>query len=298
MPAMPRAVVLLLLIAACAGEEEPTLLQKYQGRVEARCAEVEQGIEALLGQRFVQPVPVAIVDVAFIQDFARSLARRMIPQRRVEQAQRLAERLHQVPRGYDIVENQVRLVAVQAKGLYDPGKRRFFVVGENVDPDSRLFPFTAAHELVHAYRHMDFAYWDWIVTAVDVDADWAIALSCLVEGDATLLGRALGSMSDDPQELLRKTAAEADMLADAMVAQLDNPDLADYPLSLREMFLGRYAAGMMFAGAPPHAWFQSWLGLKRSSHASSVIVEPSREVSGAAAKTDVAITPVSRWALT
>ncbi len=33
---------------------------------------------------------------------------------------------------------------------------------------------------------------------------------------------------------------------------------------------------MMFAGAAPHAWFQSRFGLNFASHASSVMVEPTR----------------------
>jgi hypothetical protein len=32
--------------------------------------------------------------------------------------------------------------------------------------------------------------------------------------------------------------------------------------------------GMALAGAAPQAWFQSWLGLNRSSHASRLIVDP------------------------
>jgi len=244
MAAMPR-LAWLCLLAACAAEAPPS----YTARVEGRVAVVAARVEGLLGKRFDGPVAVRVVDPPFIAKYAHRLAAQMIPRRQVRIAQQLAVRLRQVPAGYDIIANQVKMVADQAKGLYDPRERCFYVVEGHADPGSVLFDYTVAHELIHAYRHVDHAYWDWIVSTVDADADWAIALSCLVEGEATLLGRILGSRNEEPQKLLERTAKHADMLADQLASKVDAPGISDYPLSLRETFLGRYAAGVLFAGA-------------------------------------------------
>ena len=242
-----RPPALLILLAAFACGQAP---DERQLRVEKACAGMSGHIEAFLGPRFKGPVPVKIVDVEFIGRFARDLEEKLVPDGLVETAERLAVRLHQVPPGYDIQAKQIEMVKRVVAGLYDPQANRFYLVEGRAGPGSPGFDRTLAHELVHAYRDLDHDYFGGTLAAVLVDTDWAIAMSCLTEGDATFLAGGLAatfSMRGDPGPFLEMLARRADKLAGTGMPA--PPELKDYPVALREMIMGRYMVGLAFAAS-------------------------------------------------
>jgi hypothetical protein len=220
-------------------------------RVEKDCAALTARIEEFLGPKFRGPVPVRIVDKAFIVEFARDLERRMAPSGMAAAGQMLAERLHQIPKGYDLAAATLRMFETGVAGLYDAEKDCFYVVDSVGAPGTPVFRITVAHELVHAYRDVDKDYWPRLMASAFSDADWAIAVSCLVEGDAQLLGTAIGlaAVNDEPLDAflaaqLKRAASGGDGAREAFAAAL-----ADFPLALREMFATRYVIGEAFAAA-------------------------------------------------
>lgn len=255
------AVLLLLSVRAPAGDgteatesgnggvvDDPHL----QERVEKACIDLAARIDGLLGARFQAPVPVRVVTRKFIREFAREEERKQTPEGEAAAVQRLAVRLRQVPAGLDISEKTLDLLEQQVAGLYDPDANTFYVVQHMGEPPSFLFMTTAAHELVHAYRDVDGDYWERTLATVPEDADWAIAITCLVEGDATLLGTPIGVAVINHQEakpLVDASAAQAQKMAAALRQAVGSGELRDFPFALREMLLGRYAIGLVFAAA-------------------------------------------------
>jgi hypothetical protein len=223
-----------------------------QERVEKACAKLAESIDTLLGKRFPGPVTVRIATREFIREFAREAARKQTPEGELDIAVRLAVRLRQIPPGLDLMEKQLELLEKQVVGLYDPDTDTFYVVQHAGEPPSAIFMITAAHELVHAYRDVGGDYWERTLATIDTDADWAIAITCLVEGDATLLGQPVGAAAIQQQDagpLLEWSARSARQTAAQMQAAVGMLGLDDFPFALREMLLGRYAIGLVFAGA-------------------------------------------------
>lgn len=219
---------------------------------------IQGHVDAFLGKKFPGPVPVDLVDADFVAKFAADLEEKMIPPGLVEASRRLSVRMRLVPAGYDVSAAQIELVKKIVVGLYDPIEDRFYLVKDRAAPTAFMFDDTVAHELVHAYRDIDKRYFERTLTEVLTNADRAIALSCLTEGDATLLGQALGLTIDTEvtpkqlkaraTELLKVIVGRADVVAAAMgdEAQVP-PEIKEFPYALREMFMGRYSAGFVFA---------------------------------------------------
>jgi hypothetical protein len=241
MPRMRRLVPLLLV--ACAGPAQDDATQALAVK---ECAALTERLEAYLGPKFKKPVPVEMVSSLFIADFAVELESKMLPGGLLEIAGRLSERLHQTPQGYDLVKQEHELLKQGVAGLYDPIRERLYVV-QGRGPGTPLFRSTAAHELVHAYRDVDKDYWGRIVASIakEEDTDWGVAVSCLAEGDATLLGAALAGPSD-LAALLPSIAARAEVSAEQM-RKASEGNLREFPPAMREFFLDRYSIGMVFA---------------------------------------------------
>ncbi|MHC4849502.1 MAG: hypothetical protein ACYTEG_13745, partial [Planctomycetota bacterium] len=215
-----RSLLFLLLLALPALPDEAA--------VEKRCAELSADIEKLLGPKFKAPVPVRIVDKEFIATFARETEERQTPKEVRDISQRLFERFKLVPKGFDVMAAQIELLKVSVAGLYDPDKDCFYVVGNQAKPGTMGFDITAAHELAHAYRDVDKDYWGQVLRSILSDEDKAIAITCLVEGDATIIGNALGQGLETRKSvpLAVKTAKMAPL---QIPAAMSNPMLKKFP---------------------------------------------------------------------
>jgi len=187
---------------------------------------------------------------AEIGAFARKTIKKQAPSGEFERAQKLAVRLHQIPPGYDLLENQIKLLESQVAGLYDADADRFYVVRGTGKPESPMFQITAAHELVHAYRDVDKDFMPATLAAVKTDVDWAEAIRFLAEGDATLLGTAVGVAAIqgiDAASMMPQMPTLAKNLRRQMRLQLVSPALEEFPLVLKEELLSAYSEGIIFA---------------------------------------------------
>ena len=105
-----RACALLLILAALPScEEQAEALPGAPPEVIKRCAELSRRIEAMLGPKFKQPVPVYVVDDAFIARYAREAVDRMIPTETQKLLERIAVRLCHIPADCDLVETEIQL---------------------------------------------------------------------------------------------------------------------------------------------------------------------------------------------
>lgn len=242
---MRRLALLALLAAAAVGGDA-----ELQRRTEAQCARITKTLEAFLGPKFSRAVPVALMTKDELAAFVRAQALRQVPPDQLKKEQRLAERLHLVPKGYDIFEKQIEMLKAGVAGLYDPETDRFYVVRGTGSPGTGPFMLTAAHELVHAYRDVDKDYWRRALAAMEDDADWAQAHRFLVEGDATFLGQAIGLATmnrRDPAWALPAARLGAGDPAAAMRMARADPKLQGFPPVLRESLVGAYVHGLAFA---------------------------------------------------
>ena len=117
--------LLLVLCAALAACGDAKSEDRLLDATRAACAEMQANIEKLLGGKFAGPVPVEVVDIEFIAQFAADLEKKLFPPGLVETARRLSERMRLVPKGYDIAAAQIELIKLIVVGLYDPQKNRF-----------------------------------------------------------------------------------------------------------------------------------------------------------------------------
>jgi len=245
-----RAALLLLLLALpCRAEEGPPTEQQ---RLEALCGALRERIEGWMGEGFGRGIPVQVVEREWLAGFARDTERRLTPARTLAMMQMLAERLHQVPEGYDILERQIDLFRKLVAGLYDCEEDRFFVVAGMAQGDLREFAITAAHELVHAHRDGNTDFWERTLRLASLDSDAVLALRCLVEGDANLLGNAFGvaHLSERPTgEVLDLVARSAERSAQEFRDSMNGPELREFPAALREMLVAPYTDGEIFAAA-------------------------------------------------
>jgi hypothetical protein len=241
-----RKVACILLWAAFAGADEA---EEAQRRAEACCADATARIEAYLGKKFKAKVPVEMKTGAEMAALAREDAKKHTPPDLIEAWQKVCERLHLVEPGYDLFEKQIAMLEVNALGIYDPDGDRFYVL-RGVSADSAEFKVTVAHELVHAYRDVDKDYWPRSLRLQKTNGDEAQALRFLFEGDATLLGYAIGfAMANEAREPQVELYAGPPP-SDAMVEQaLAAPALAEFPLVLKETLVVAYIEGCAFAGA-------------------------------------------------
>jgi len=197
-------------------------------------------------------IPVRVVGRDWLSAFVDATERRLTPARTLAMAQQVAERLHMVPKGYDILERQLELFRRMVAGLYDCEEDRFFVVEGMAEGDLREFAITAAHELVHAHRDGHTDFWERTLRLVPVNTDAALALRCLVEGDATLLGNAFGVAhlaSGATADVLDLVARNAERNAREFRESMDGPGLREFPAALRELLIAPYTDGEVFAAA-------------------------------------------------
>lgn len=239
-----------LLLSAALAEETP---EAKSAAVRATCDSLAAGVADLLGKPFEKPVPVSLRSREFLRTFISDYQKRLIPDDLRRASQILAERMRLVPTGYDVEGKQVELAVSQLAGLYDPETREFFVADTVGDLQGLEFQVTAAHELTHAWRDIHTDFWRRLRTSMAVDIDWFLALSCLIEGDASLVGQAVGLARPSGADARQAMGMVCQQFADPRAARLAMSSMTtmmgDFPRALRESLIGRYRDGMIFAAA-------------------------------------------------
>jgi len=243
------AWLLALWVAAACDEPAPDAAE-VQRRVDACCAAATARLEDYLGKKFKAKVPVAMKTREEANALLRDLMEREVPRDLVAAAQKIAERLRLVPPGYDLLAKQVEMLGKGVAGFYDPDGDCFYVVAGYGTSDPAEFQVTVAHELVHAYRDVDKDYWQRMLRLCRTNSDEMQALNFLVEGDATLLGYAIGYAppGGDAGSVVESFSRVEHPEALVELALAD-PELAPFPLVLKEPLIAPYIEGQAFAGA-------------------------------------------------
>jgi hypothetical protein len=176
-------VLLILLPLLCVGAT--TLLP-------ARIREISRLVEEVRGRRFDSAVPASEIDPASLKTFLRGKLADSFPAPTAETLKSLAV-LGLIDETPDVVERLLDFYASQVVAFYDPEPRRFFVVrgaasdtlegmGSGDVAERLLF----SHELTHALQDQNLRL-DRRFKSLRDDGDRALALQCLLEGEATVV---------------------------------------------------------------------------------------------------------------
>ncbi len=237
------AALLCMVCLAPGGEDKMEAVRKV-------AQSISEKIEQEFGKKFTEPVPVAVMTKAELVAFGRRQIERHLPPELLDAAQRLAVRLRHIPKGYDLVERQLDMLEAGGAGLYDPETNRYYLMEGASNPDTVPFYATAGHELMHAYRDVDKDFWQRTLDAIHHDADWATAVQFMFEGDAQLVGAAvgIGAFTNRPtKEMLATMARRAVPMAVQISGSANLPPMNVFPRVLRESFVAPYAHGIIFA---------------------------------------------------
>ncbi|HEY8476318.1 MAG TPA: hypothetical protein VIN09_05580 [Chloroflexota bacterium] len=171
-------VALVLLVASPAALAQGTVgVQDEVARLHRQVAEVRR-------LPFEHPVAVETIDQERFAEQVR--AERSSPsfQEEIETTRKLLELLGYIDDAVDLATLVEALLLEQAVGLYIPAERRVLLVQDapHIGPLQRV---VLAHELTHALQdqHFDLTA---IERRVAANADAALAITALAEGDATL----------------------------------------------------------------------------------------------------------------
>lgn len=216
---MPCRTVLLacltLLTSGTALARDPEQLSRWAEEGKARA-------EKMRGLQFLRDVPVELMSRAQIEEEIMAMVDRDLPPAYRVQVDRGYKAFGLVPQDSDVIGDMIRLVVSQAGGFYDPKAEHVILpddleefmgemVGEMVagapgfmDPIMRNI---MTHEFTHALQdqHHDL---DEMMGVVLHDDDVNLAITALVEGDATLIGNAALMRADgDMTSLLKQDPA-------------------------------------------------------------------------------------------
>ncbi len=157
-----------------------------------RIREVSKLVEEVRGRRFESAVPASEIDPAALKKFLRGKLVDSFPAAPAETLKSLAV-LGLIDQTPDLLERLLDFYASQVIAFYDPEPRRFFVVrggaaaetlegGSGELAERLLF----SHELTHALQDQTLRL-DRRFKSLRDDGDRALALQCLLEGEATLV---------------------------------------------------------------------------------------------------------------
>lgn len=250
------ATLVFLLVAACSGGSEseststavadatqepiPTaaIVPVEQPRtVDELLGSIERAVEEIRGIDTPPPVDHMFVDKAGMKEQLDGQLTDPEVLEQIEHEETLFKLLGVIPQDADLNAIYESLFSSQALGLYDPEKEEFFVLGddqsgaESIDTEAQL---TYAHEYVHRLQDAKFD-----LEAVDElsdNDDMALAISALIEGDATAVQSKYMLANYDFSEL-------SELLESALADQAEQPDS---PYFLQQSLEFAYTDGAAF----------------------------------------------------
>jgi hypothetical protein len=178
---------LCLLLAAWTAAHAP---ETVEAGLEARIAESARRVEEIRGRRFDRPVPAVEIDAKELETVLKEKLGEGLPAPPRETLRTLAA-LGFVEDAPDLLERLLSFYVSQVAAFYDPDHGRFSVVrgaidelgAESAGMGERLL---YSHELMHALQDQ-FLRLGPRMKALKDDGDAALALQCLLEGEATLV---------------------------------------------------------------------------------------------------------------
>ena len=168
------------------------LLLGFTDLLPDRVAEFSRRVEQVRGRKFSRTVPASEIDKAEL--------RRVLQAKLAEQLPVPAEEYFRTLVSLGLIEDQPGLLATlvdfyasQVIAFYDPQPRRFFVIrgaealqGDAEEAQGMAQGLIYSHELTHALQDEALRLDDRLQKLKD-DSDRALALQCLLEGEATLV---------------------------------------------------------------------------------------------------------------
>ena len=157
----------------------------------AKVSEFAREVEAVRGRKFAHPVAAGEIDSQELRTTLRAKLAESFPAS-PEETRRTLVALGLIEDNPELMDRLVDFYASQVIAFYDPEPRRFFVVrgaqtaldGEALQGAAEKLIFT--HELTHALQDQALDL-DRKIRALKDDGDRALALQCLLEGEATLV---------------------------------------------------------------------------------------------------------------
>jgi hypothetical protein len=197
--------------------------------------EMAAQVAALRGLDFDGPVDARVISAADLgAKFAALAFDELIPGE-VEADRRLLASLRLIDVDVDLLGIIDALFREQILGLYVPEERILYIGGDDVQLTDYQ-RVTAAHELVHALQDVAFDLTE-LLDAEEREADAALAIRALVEGDAVVSERIWSERHQSAAEQER-SAAEA--------LGRSSPTFAAAPAYLRDSIAFPYVEGTAF----------------------------------------------------
>ena len=157
----------------------------------ARIREVSAAVEEVRGRRFTEAVPASEMNPATLRTFLKGKLADSFPAPPEETLRSLAV-LGLIEKTPDLLERLLDFYASQVVAFYDPEPRRFYVVRgtggalEGAGSEDLAERLLFSHELTHALQDQSLRL-DRRFRSLKDNGDRALALQCLLEGEATLV---------------------------------------------------------------------------------------------------------------
>jgi len=222
------------LIAGTSGAGEAAPLDPGLAR---SIASIEASLERLRGLAFTSRVATSALSRDGVGDYVRKILHEQYPPERLAAEEEAMRWFDLLGPGRGLEKVYVDLMSQQVAGLYDPPSKTLYVV-----PGMPWGSLALAHELDHALvdQHFDI---DRLEGSVRTDDDRALALSALVEGEATMV-MALWQVerSADPNAAPESEGDREEMMKAAEAG------MKDVPPFLRDSLVFPYTEGMKWVG--------------------------------------------------
>jgi len=189
---LPSAVLKKLRSGAAGVALSAVLVMGFTDLLPDKVAEFSRKVEAVRGRKFNRTVPASELDQADLKRVLRAKLTEQLPVPAEDYFRTLVS-LGLIDAQTGLLDTLVDFYASQVIAFYDPQPRRFFVVrgaeaqedpGEGLEGLSQGLIY--AHELTHALQDETLRLDDRLQKLKD-DGDRALALQCLLEGEATLV---------------------------------------------------------------------------------------------------------------
>ncbi|HEY7113091.1 MAG TPA: hypothetical protein VIA45_09190 [Thermoanaerobaculia bacterium] len=188
---MRRFLALAALLGAAAAAQALDGAPGAEDLLPAKVARYAQAVESVRGHKFDRAVPATEIDAGKLKETLRAKLAESFPAS-PEETRRTLVAIGMIEDTPNLVDRLVDFYGSQVIAFYDPEPRRFYVVrgaasaldGEALEGAAEKLIYT--HELTHAMQDQNLDL-DRRIKALKDDGDRALALQCLLEGEATLV---------------------------------------------------------------------------------------------------------------
>lgn len=235
------------------------------------CAQIDSiqiELESIRGLNFKHPVPCQPQPLADFKAYMDSVLNKQMPDRLIKNYGKIVKKLglYRGPEIEDFRAMAKMVMQSQAAAYYDPGKKTFFVLMQNLP--SSMLTAVYAHELYHGLQDQHFDLQKYVLDQFGgrLNDDAILARQAVVEGEATYIMtlwtlKKMFGMIPPPSMLEMSIAMQAQMDVqtirqmlksggDSLMAQSEMKKavaaMDSIPPFLLETLIGAYLKGMAF----------------------------------------------------